>query len=103
MYVLDDMKNVVTKSAFHGFLRRAALMRLHNLVLVPKEAHRGHNKRGHILPRHRQCGDKHHDGLEAEELLRRQLMSRRNLAAKLLPRPLVPKEAHHRLIVQLEM
>ncbi len=43
-------------------------------------------------------------GLETEQLLRRQLIPWRGLAAELLARPLVPKEAHHhRLLLQTEM
>ncbi len=43
-------------------------------------------------------------GLETEELLRRQLIPWRGLAAELLARPLVPKQAHHhRLLLQTEM
>ncbi len=42
-------------------------------------------------------------GLETEQLLRRQLIARGGLAAELLARPLVPKQAHDRLLLQTEM
>ena len=86
-----------------GSLRRVALLWLHHNAHIPDEAHRVANQRRHILARDGQRVDKHHNRFESKQLLRRELVGRGHFGAKLLAGPLVAKQPHHCLVVQLKM